>query len=80
MQPQAKKDVSGRKKAKESPVKENDPNPVVTEFEVMSPFKDLFQSRLAKCLRDQFGKGIVPLSMVGLFLNFVGNNLLWNIS
>jgi hypothetical protein len=48
----------------------------VDQIEVLAPFRDINNSKLVKNLRDTYGKSIVPLSMVGHFLNHVGNNIL----
>ena len=48
-------------------------------LEVLGPFKEINNSKLVKSLRDTYGKSIVPLSMVGHFMNHVGNNLLFHI-
>ena len=47
--------------------------------EILGPFKDLNQSKLVKCMKEYFGKQIIPLALVGHFLNYVGNNLLHHI-
>lgn len=47
--------------------------------EVLGPFKDLNQSKVVKCMKDSFGKSIIPLALVGHFLNYVGNHLLFYI-
>jgi hypothetical protein len=80
VQPQTQKVNSkkGQDLKKESAAKKKDQvNP--EEMEVLSAFKDLSQSKLVKSLNSTFGKNIVPLSIVGHFLNLVGNNLLYHI-
>jgi len=50
-----------------------------TPPEVLYPFKDLAVSKLAKCLRETYGKKTISLTLIGHFLNFVGNYLLQHI-
>ena len=43
--------------------------------DVLTPFKDIFPSNISILFR-KLNKSIVPLSVVGLLLNYVGNHLL----
>lgn len=46
------------------------------EFHALNPFKEFYKcTPLYNCM-SQYGQNIVPLSMVGQFLNFAGNHLL----
>jgi len=47
-----------------------------SQNDTLSAFKDLAQSKIYKSLKDTYGKSIVPLSMIGHFLNYVGNWIL----
>jgi hypothetical protein len=44
----------------------------------MLPFKNLSQTDLALYLRNN-GKAIAPLQIIGSFLSFVGNSILYDI-
>jgi hypothetical protein len=44
----------------------------------MLPFKNLAQTDLALYLRNN-GKAIAPLQIIGSFLSFVGNSILYDI-
>ena len=46
------------------------------EFVGMNPFKDLYKCTPLYNFMQEFGQNIVPLSVVGTFLNYVGNHLL----
>ena len=46
-----------------------------TSDDVLTPFKDIFPSNIALLFR-KLNKNIVPLSLVGHLLNYVGNHLL----
>ena len=47
-------------------------------YQGYEPFKELVESELFKHM-SEYGSQIVPLSMVGNFMNFVGNHLLYYI-
>ena len=50
--------------------------PQLSKYEALNPFKDLYpNSDLVKAMKD-FGSNIVPLSMVGMMMNYTGNHLL----
>jgi len=65
------------KQPKEQQLKKPPPKQweVREDVEVLTPFRDLYNSNISKVLRD-FGKNIAPLPVVGHFLNYVGNHLL----
>ena len=48
---------------------------VWTSDDVLTPFKDIFPSNISQLFR-KMAKNIVPLSLVGHLLNYVGNHLL----
>ena len=48
---------------------------VWTSDDVLTPFKDIFPSNISQMFR-KLAKSIVPLSLVGHLLNYVGNHLL----
>lgn len=48
----------------------------ISKFEALNPFKDLYpNSDIVKTMRE-FGPNIVPLTLVGLLMNYTGNHLL----
>lgn len=50
--------------------------PEESKYEAISPFKDLYpHSDIVKALKE-FGPNIVPLSMIGMMMNYAGNHLL----
>ena len=49
------------------------------EWIALNSFKDLYQVAPIYKLMHDFGQNIVPLSVVGMFLNYVGNHLLFYI-
>ena len=67
-------------KIKATPVTDKLAQPSEPEIEILGAFKDLNQSKIVKCMRDNFGKQIIPLTLVGHFLNYVGNHLLFYIN
>lgn len=69
--PEAKKGKK-KKEQKKEPKKEY---VLKKEIDVMSPFKDLYNSNIAKVMRI-YGKQTAPLPLIGHWLNFVGNHLL----
>lgn len=46
-----------------------------TAEDVLTPFKDIFPSNISVLFR-KLSKEIIPLSLVGHLLNYVGNHLL----
>lgn len=47
-----------------------------SKFEAIQPFKDLYPSSdIVKVMRE-FGVNIVPLQVIGMMLNYIGNHLL----
>jgi hypothetical protein len=47
-----------------------------SKYEALTPFKELYpNSEIVKAMK-QFGSNIVPLSMVGMMMNYTGNHLL----
>ena len=51
------------------------PPKVWTSEDVLTPFKEIFTSNIS-CVFRKLAKSIVPLSLVGHLLNYVGNHLL----
>jgi hypothetical protein len=51
-------------------------DPKNEDSSIMMPFRELSDHRISRCMRSTYGKQVVPLPLVGHFLNFVGNNLL----
>ena len=49
---------------------------VWTSEDVLTPFKEMFHSNIS-CVFRKLAKSIVPLSLVGHLLNYVGNHLLY---
>ena len=48
----------------------------VSKFEALSPFKDLYpNSEVVKAMKE-YGPSIVPLTLVGMLMNYAGNHLL----
>ena len=46
------------------------------EYEALNPFKELYPSSdIVKAMRD-FNTNVVPLSMVGVMMNYAGNHIL----
>ena len=46
------------------------------EYIALNPFKELYpESDLVKLMKE-FGSNIVPLSLIGLMMNYTGNHLL----
>lgn len=49
---------------------------IKTEYVALNPFKELYpDSNLVNAMKE-FGPNIVPLSTVGMFMNYAGNHLL----
>jgi hypothetical protein len=46
------------------------------DYVACNPFKDLYKCTALYNFMTQFGSNIVPLSVVGIFLNYTGNHLL----
>ncbi len=47
-----------------------------SKYEALGPFKDLYPySEIVKAMKD-YGPNVVPLTLVGMFLNYTGNHLL----
>jgi hypothetical protein len=49
------------------------------EFQALHPFKDLYKCTPLYTFMQEFGQNIAPLSVVGTFLNYVGNHFLYYI-
>ena len=61
----------------DSEEEEKEGQPKKFETIVLNPFRDLYpHSDIVKTLRE-FGQCIVPLTLVGDYLNYVGNHLLY---
>jgi len=45
------------------------------EIDILTPFKELYYSNIGKVLKD-YSKSVIPLTIVGHYLNFAGNHLL----
>ena len=50
---------------------------VWTSEDVLTPFREMFTSNISAVFR-RLAKSIVPLSLVGHLLNYVGNHLLYH--
>lgn len=61
--------ILGEEAAESALVENNEPS-------ILMPFKDLNDSKIVKCMRNEFGKHVIPLPLVGHFLNFIGNAIL----
>jgi hypothetical protein len=47
-----------------------------SKFEPLPPFKDLYpNSEIVKAMKE-FGPSVIPLSMVGMMMNYAGNHIL----
>ena len=49
---------------------------MASEWVALQPFKDLYKESPTVKMSFEYGKSIIPLSAVGMVLNFAGNHLL----
>lgn len=50
--------------------------PSESQFIALSPFQDLYPNSSIVKFMKEFGQNIVPLTMVGMLMNYAGNHLL----
>jgi len=44
---------------------------------ILSAFKELAQSKIVSIMKQTYGKTVIPLPVVGHFLNYVGNSIVF---